>query len=104
MPTWTCAPSGVTAVGLIDATSNSGRAGGVWERRTADAEIHNTTHRNTLILCRYEIRGKKIQKLRRTPRALFRRDRPYDQTARHAGVDARLGALQCSGHQALDGR
>src|ERR1019366_2932573 len=104
MPTWTCAPSGVTAVGLIDATSNSGRAGGAWERRTADAVIHNTTHRNTLILCRYEIRGKKIQKSRWTPRALFGGDGSYDEAARRVRVDARLGALQCGGHQALDGR
>src|SRR5664279_3031467 len=104
MPTWTCAPSGVTAVGLIDATSNSIRAGGVWERRTVDAEIHNTTHRNTLILCRYEIRGKKIQKLRRAPRALFRRDRPYDEAAGRVRVDGRPGALQGGGYQALDGR
>src|SRR5450759_1959112 len=104
MPTWTCAPSGVTAVGLIDATSNSGRAGGVWERRTADAEVHSTTHRNTLILFGYEILGKKIHKLRRTPRALFGGDRPYDQTALRVRVDGRLGALPCGGHQALDGR
>jgi hypothetical protein len=59
MPTWTCAPSGVTAVGLIDATSNSGRAGGAWERRTADALIHKTTVRIAVIKGRYEIPGKK---------------------------------------------
>src|ERR1039458_1877190 len=91
MPTWTCAPSGVTAVGLIDATSNSIRAGGVWERRTADAVIHKSTLRNTLMLCRYEILGKKIQKLCRTPRALLGGDRPYDEATRRVRVDGRLG-------------
>src|ERR1017187_4747527 len=88
----------------MDATSNSIRAGGDWANRTEDAATHKITLGITLMLCRYEIRGKKIQELRRPPRSLLGGDRSYDEAARRVRVDARLGALQGGRHQALDGR
>jgi hypothetical protein len=56
------------------------------------------------MVCRYEIGGKKIRKLRRPAGALPGGDRPYDEAARRVRVDAWLGALQGGGQQALDGR
>jgi hypothetical protein len=67
-----------------------GRALGKKRGRRGDAQDHTPNRSHGFI---YAFHGKKIQKLRRPPRALFDGDRPDDESARRGWVDARFGAL-----------